>query len=75
MYKILLAVDGSGHSHKTIEEVVKLAAGLKAEITVLTVAEVPNVTSCISQTTPFSKILAFFTINLIPCSRLRKRIS
>lgn len=44
MNKILLAIDGSEHSLKTIHEVVKLAAGLNAEITVLTVAEVPSVT-------------------------------
>jgi nucleotide-binding universal stress UspA family protein len=44
MYKILLAVDGSEHSLKTIDEVVNLAAGLNAEITVLTVAELPSVT-------------------------------
>ena len=44
MYKILLAVDGSEHSLKTIHEVVQLVANLKAEITVLTVAEVPIVT-------------------------------
>jgi nucleotide-binding universal stress UspA family protein len=42
--KILLATDGSEHSLKTVDAVVKLAVPLKAEVTVLTVAEVPNVT-------------------------------
>jgi nucleotide-binding universal stress UspA family protein len=39
MYKILLATDGSEHSQKTIQEVIKLAQSLEAEITVLSVVE------------------------------------
>lgn len=39
MYKILLAIDGSLHSQKAIEESIRLASLLKAKVTVLSVAE------------------------------------
>lgn len=42
MYKILVTTDGSEQSIKTIEEAVKIALPLKAEITVLSVVEDVN---------------------------------
>jgi len=39
MYKILLATDGSEHSSRTVEETIKLAVPLKAEVTVISVVE------------------------------------
>jgi len=42
MYKILVATDGSKHSFQTVNEAIKIAKPLNAEVTVLTVAhEVP----------------------------------
>ncbi len=37
MYRILMAVDGSEHSVKVVEEVITIAKPLKAEVTVLNV--------------------------------------
>ncbi len=39
MYKILLATDGSEHSHKTIEEAIKIAEDTQSETTVLSVVQ------------------------------------
>lgn len=39
MKKILVAVDGSEHSHKVIGEAAELAAALKADVVLLTVME------------------------------------
>lgn len=37
MYKILLATDGSEHTHKVIEEALPIVEGVQASVTVLTV--------------------------------------
>ena len=39
MYKILVATDGSEHSWKTFVEAVKIAKGMNAEVTVVTVVD------------------------------------
>jgi nucleotide-binding universal stress UspA family protein len=42
MFKILVATDGSKHSFQTVNEAIKIAKPLNAEVTVLTVAhEIP----------------------------------
>ncbi len=42
MFRFLLATDGSEHSEKILEKIISLAVPLKAEITVISVAEVPK---------------------------------
>ena len=39
MYKILVSTDGSDHADKVMEEAVKLAAAMKAEVTILAVVD------------------------------------
>lgn len=45
MYKILLAVDGSSFSSRATEEAIKIAQAFNGEVTVLTVAATPNISS------------------------------
>jgi nucleotide-binding universal stress UspA family protein len=63
MYKILVATDGSPQSQKTLEYVAQIAVPLKAEVTVLSVAqEVPVLKShegiSFEQTANFEKNIA-----------------
>ena len=39
MYKILVSTDGSDHAEKVMEEAVKLASAMKAEVTILAVVD------------------------------------